>query len=78
MRRHTYQATSNYGGPKLGESNLPPSEMRLGGDKRTVTFNVGELKEHYLYEINASALKDIDGDELLGKKAWYFVAKSPD
>jgi hypothetical protein len=78
VKRHTYQATSNYGGSKIDESNLTPSDVKLAGDKRTVTFNGGELKEHYLYEINASALKDNDGDELLGKKAWYFVAKSPD
>jgi len=78
VKCHTYRATSNYGGPKLDESNLIPGDLKLAGDGRTITFNVGDLKEHYLYEINASAVKSSDGDQLLGKKAWYFAGKSPD
>lgn len=78
VKRHTYRATSNYGGPKVDESNLDPGDLKLAGDGRTITFTVGDLKERYLYEINASALKSSKGEELLGKKAWYFVAKSPD
>jgi hypothetical protein len=75
-KRHTYKYHSNYGSPKIDETELP-AKATLSSDGLTLTLELGPLKEHYLHALDFTALRSKSGSALLGGKAWYQVNKAP-
>jgi len=76
-KRHTYKYHSNYGSPKIDETELP-AKTSLSADGKTLTIDLGgPLKEKYLHLLDLTALRSKSGNSLLGAKAWYQVNKAP-
>ena len=75
-KRHTYTYSANYGSPKIDETKLPLT-AKLSTDGRTLTLDLGPLKEKYLHTLDFGNLRSATGSKLLGDKAWYQVNQAP-
>lgn len=74
--RHTYKYSADYGSPKIDETELAV-QASLSADGRTLTLELGPLKEKYLHMLDLGKLRSTAGSGLLGDKAWYQVNYAP-
>ncbi len=75
-KRHTYKYHASYGSPKLDETALP-IQTTLSADGKTLTIDLGPLKEKYLYLLDLEKLRSSTNLSLLGAKVWYQVSHLP-
>ncbi len=77
VKRHTYDYHQAYGSEKKDENNVKVNSANLSSDGKTLTLDLGELKEGYLHKLDMSGLRSKSGGEVFGDKAWYQVVKAP-
>ena len=78
IQQWRYEATEQYGGPKLDLETLMLEQITLSADRRTVNLNVPERKEqHVLYLLWNSNLKSATGKVLWSGEAWYTMNHIP-
>lgn len=77
VKRHTYRFSADYGSPKIDETKLPVRSTSLTDDGRSLTIELGPLKNGYLHLLDFGKLRAQSGSPLLGDKAWYQVNHAP-
>jgi len=77
VRSHTYKYHAAYGSPKVDEQEMQVKAAKLSADGKTLTLDLGGLRQGYLHLVDMTALKSAAGGPLLGDKAWYQVVKAP-
>jgi cytochrome c len=67
-----YQATSAYGGPKLGQEDLAIKSVIMSDDRTLVKLKIDGLKEgHVVYFLLSEELRNEKGEGLWSGEAWY-------
>ena len=67
-----YQATSQYGGPKLGLEDLAINAISISDDRTIIHLEIDGLKKGYvIYFLLDQDLKNEAGQELWSGEAWY-------
>ncbi|MDX1328093.1 MAG: hypothetical protein R3299_10365, partial [Arenibacter sp.] len=73
-----YEATEDYGGPKLGVEGLKIKSVHLGADKKKVFLEIDGIKENKVVYIHITKpLKDEKNQSLWSTEAWYTMTKKP-
>jgi len=72
LKQWRYEATANYGGPKIGQENLNVTSAQLSADRKKVTLQVAGLKAGYVVHArSARPFSSTTGDSLWSTEAWY-------
>lgn len=66
-----YQATADYGGPKLDGAKLAVSAVRASVDRRAATLDIPGLKEGFVVHFRFRNLRSDSGQALWQEEAWY-------
>ena len=67
-----YKATADYGGPKLGLTELEINHVQLSDDRTVMTLQLDGLKEgHVVYFVLSDEIKSVSGEPLWSGEAWY-------
>jgi hypothetical protein len=78
VRQWGYKATSNYGGPKIGEEGLDVTSATVSEDRRTVSLKIDGLKpDRVVYVRSPRPFDAADGSKLLSTEAWYTLNTLP-
>ncbi len=77
IRRHTYDYHVDYGSNKKDEKDVKVKAAELSSDGRTLSLDIGALKEGYLHMLDISGIRSKSGGEVLGDKVWYQVIQAP-
>ncbi|KAA3612431.1 MAG: hypothetical protein DWQ01_04610 [Planctomycetota bacterium] len=77
MESYTYKLHSDYGSPEVDRHELEISEIAVAGDRMSVTLKVKGLREGYVHELHAPAVRSADNEPLLHKDAYYTLIKIP-
>lgn len=74
----TYNPTSNYGGPKIGEESLPVTDARLSPDRLTVSLDIDGVRPDRVVHIRSPRpFEADDGEELWSTEVWYTASVVP-
>jgi len=76
VRQWTYQATADYGGPKIGEENLTVGGATASADRTRVTLVIPGLKKGHVVHLKSDPLAD-DGSLIHSTEAWYTLNEIP-
>lgn len=72
LQQWRYEATSNYGGPKLDVEELEIREMALSADHKTLQLKLPGLKKgHVIYVRLGENLESVNGKKLWAGEGWY-------
>ena len=67
-----YNATSSYGGPKIGEEQLIVEAARVSEDGKTVSLDIEGIKPGHVVHIHSPRPFDAaDGESLWSTEVWY-------
>lgn len=78
VQQWRYEATENYGGPKLDLVTLKPSQVLISEDRRTVTLTIpGQKEGHVLYFLLDKRIRSAEGQSLWSGEAWYTLNRIP-
>ena len=69
-----YEPTIDYGGPKLGITELPVKSVKVKDDKNTVDLEVDGLQENHVVYL-WTQIKSAKGEAAWDKEAWCTVNK---
>src|SRR5690606_7792054 len=73
-----YNATSSYGGPKLGEEQLIVEAARVSEDGRTVSLDIEGVEPGHVVHIHSPRPFDAaDGESLWSTELWYTANAVP-
>jgi hypothetical protein len=78
VRRYRYEATADYGGPKLDESSVPVRAAHLSLDRRRLYVVLSEMKPGFVHHLRFSP--GLLSDTLLplwSPEAWYTLNVVP-
>lgn len=76
VRQWSYQATADYGGPKIGEETLSVSSAIASADRTRVSLVVPGLKKGHVAYLKTDPLAD-DGSLILSSEVWYTLNEIP-
>ena len=76
-KSNTYQYHEAYGSGKTDEKTLAVNSASLSSDGKTLTVDLGRLKEGHLHMLDMSGLRSKSGAKVLGNRIWYQVVKAP-
>lgn len=78
IKQWYYQATAEYGGPKMGEEVLQASKISLSDDRRKIWLEIPDLKEERVvyFQLNHQ-LKSETNQRLWSTEAWYTLNAIP-
>ena len=74
---YTYPYHSKYGGEEIDGKRLKVAAVRVASDGMSVELKVAGLREGYVHELDASALRTRDGEALLHADAYYTLNQIP-
>lgn len=73
-----YEATEEYGGPKLGEEELKIKSVNLSADRKKVFLEIPGIQENRVVYIHIVKPLRSDGDQSLwSTETWYTMTKKP-
>ena len=73
-----YNATSSYGGPKLGQESLPVVGASVSQDGKTVSLEIPGVKPGYVVHIRSPRpFAAEDGEQLWSTEVWYTANAVP-
>jgi cytochrome c len=73
-----YQATENYGGPKMDLTKMPITELTVSKDRKKLLLKIpGLKKEHVVYFRLPKDLRSGTGQALWSSEAWYTLNNIP-
>ena len=61
----------------MDEKTLAVNSASLSSDGKTLTMDLGRLKEGYLHMLDMSGLRSKSGAKVLGNRIRYQVVKAP-
>jgi hypothetical protein len=76
VRQWTYQATVDYGGPKIGEQNLTVSSAIASADRTRVTLVIPGLEKGRVVYLKSDPPAD-DGSLIHSTEVWYTLNEVP-
>ncbi len=76
IKAWTYKHTHNYGGPKVGEHRVKPTQAVAGADGMSVELTVPDRKADHIYYFRTDP-RSADGDTMWATDAWYTFHKAP-
>lgn len=76
VRQWSYQATADYGGPKIGEETLAVSSATASADRTRVTLVIPGLEEGHVVYLKSDPLAE-DGSQILSSEVWYTLNEIP-
>lgn len=74
---YTYPYHSKYGGDELDVKTLAIKSVQVTDDGKSVVLQVAGLREGYVHELDASALRSRTDDPLLHAQAYYTLNRLP-
>jgi len=78
VEQYYYQATEDYGGPKLGEEVLKIKSVNLSEDRKKVFLEIEGIKENKVIYIHIKKpFKSEKNHSLWSTEAWYTMTKKP-
>ncbi len=78
LQQWRYEATKNYGGPKLDLETLSINRIEVSPDGRKARlYVVGMKKKHVLYVRLSQEMKSLDGHALWSGECWYTMNNIP-
>lgn len=75
-RQWSYQATADYGGPKIGEETLAVSSATASADRTRVTLVIPGLEKGHVVYLKCDPPAD-DGSLILSSEVWYTLNEIP-
>ncbi len=76
IRQWRYEATVEYGGPKLDRETLPVTALRPSADGKSVAVDVAGMKEERLVHLNLN-LDSAKNEPLWATEVWYTMNRIP-
>jgi len=74
-----YEATFNYGGPKLDQQELKIEAITISSDRRSVQLKIPGMKEGFvIYLLLNENLQSKVGEPLWAGEAWYTLNQKPE
>ncbi|MCM4150163.1 glycosyl hydrolase [Arenibacter sp. N53] len=78
VEQYYYEATEDYGGPKLGEQELKIKSVNLSGDRKKVFLEIEGIQENKVIYIHIKKpFKSEKNHSLWSTEAWYTMTKKP-
>jgi cytochrome c len=78
VRRYRYEATAEYGGPKLDETDVAVRAAKPSADRRRLRIVLADLKSGFVHHLRLSAgLLSAAGRPLWSPEAWYTLNVAP-
>lgn len=77
IERHTYSYHADYGSSKVDKKGVKVRKAEMSADGKSLSLDLGGLREGYLHKVDLSGLRSAKGEEVLGATAWYQVVKAP-
>lgn len=77
IKSYTYLYHETYGSDEILNQNLTVAAADVSADGRTVDLEVRGLRELFVHELNAPALRSADGEPLLHPDAYYTLNRIP-
>jgi len=77
LESYTYKLHSEYGSPEVDRRELSVEAAVVAADSRSVRLAVPGLREGYVHELHAPALRARDGRPLLHPEAYYTLIHLP-
>lgn len=78
IQRWYYKPTAEYGGPKLGLTELKPTQFSVSEDRKKVAMTLPGLKEnHMVYFRIVRPFSSASGNPLWTTESWYTLNKIP-
>lgn len=79
IQQWRYEATENYGGPKIDIQTLKISSLEISSDKRSMNLTIPHVTEGYVVYIRLPEnLASESGKSLWTGEAWYTLNKIPE
>lgn len=79
VQQWRYEATAQYGGPKIDQENLSISHLEVSKDRRSVMLHLPEMKTGRIVYIRLSdELKNDEGKGLWSSEVWYTLNALPE
>lgn len=78
VQQYYYEATDQYGGPKLGEQTLKIVSADLSEDRKKIFLEIEGIKENKVVYIHIKKpFKSETGQSLWSTETWYTMTKKP-
>ena len=78
VQQFYYEATEDYGGPKLGVEGLPIKLVNLSADRKKVFLEIGGIKENRVVYIHITKpFKSENNLSLWSTETWYTMTQKP-
>lgn len=78
VQQYYYEATDQYGGPKLGEETLKIVSVNLSEDRKKIFLEIDGIKENKVVYIHIKKPFKSDNDQSLwSTETWYTMTKKP-
>ena len=74
---YTYLLHEDYGSPEVDAAEPRITEVRAADDGSWVELVVDGLREGYVHELRAPALRSVAGEPLLHSRAYYTLIRRP-
>lgn len=74
---YTYPYQFGYGGKEIDRKELPVKSATVSGDGLTVDLVIDGLREGYVHELDATALRSSGGNHLLHAQGYYTLNQIP-
>jgi hypothetical protein len=71
IKQWRYEATANYGGPKIDEHGLQVQSVLISQDRRKVYLEIDGLKEKHVVYVRLLDVKSESGHSLWATETWY-------
>ena len=78
LTRFTYMYSHHYGSPVINQGNCPIRAIEVSADRQRVRLVADSLKQGYIHEIKAAALRSADNFLLLHNFGYYTLNNIPD
>jgi len=77
LSSYTYEYHSTYGSPEMNTKNVTLSAVNISPDGFEVRLETRGLREGYVHELRAPALRSSSGRQLLHSEAYYTLNRIP-
>ncbi|HUG66664.1 MAG TPA: hypothetical protein VMM76_02865 [Pirellulaceae bacterium] len=77
MSSHTYTYHATYGSDEILKQTPSIERADVSEDGLRVRLTISGLREHFVHELEAPALRSRDGERLLHPRAYYTLNRIP-
>lgn len=77
LSRYTYLYHSSYGSDEIQKADLSVKDAVVSDDGLRVRLRIDGMREHFVHELVAAGVRDLDGSGLLHSDAYYTLNRIP-